>query len=485
MTITGAAAQQFTGPITLSVLMPVYNERFLVRASIARVLAFFHPGVTTIELVVVDDCSTDGTTAILRRIAAADPRVRLIEHASNQGKGAAIRTAIQAATGDLSVIQDADLEYYPDDWAAMLRPFFESNADAVYGSRFLSADYRRVLYFWHSVGNYCLTLLSNMMTDLNLTDMETCYKMVRTELLRSIPIRSNDFRLEPELTAKLAKRGAVIYEVPIRYAGRTYQEGKKIGIRDGVAAVWAIVRWKLIDDIYHHDDYGSTILTSLNHVRRFNIWMADFISHAIGSRVLEIGAGIGTLTSQCLPREAYVASDINHHYLAYLRNLAVGKPYLQIRRLDLTDADGFEDLAGSFDTVICLNVLEHIPDDLQGLKNLFTALEPGGTAVVLVPQGQHLYGSLDRVLGHVRRYSRRDIESVMRQAGFADLQVRDFNRFGVPGWLLNGRLLKRDYFSRAQLKLYNMLTPALRLFDHLLPWHGLSLVVTARKPESP
>ena len=479
------SSTQFNEPITLSVLMPVYNERFLIAESINRVLAFSHPRVKNIELIIVNDKSTDGTTDILRSIASAHPQIRLIEHAVNQGKGAAIRTAIQAATGELSVIQDADLEYYPDDWAVMLRPFFESNADAVYGSRLLSSEYHRVLYFWHSVGNWLLTLFSNMMTDLNLTDMETCYKMIRTEMLKSIPLRSNDFRMEPEITAKLAKRGAVIYEAPIRYAGRTYQEGKKIGVRDGMVALGAILKWKVIDDIYHEDENGTTILKSLNSVRKINNWMAKVISGDVGSKVLEIGAGMGAVTGIFLPREKYCATDINKHYLAYLRNLSLGKPYLEVKLLDLRDADAFRALEKAFDTVICLNVLEHVQNDLQGLKNIFTALEPGGTAVVLVPQGQHLYCSLDKVLGHVKRYSRKDIVALMQQAGFVDITVHDFNKSGVPGWLLNGRLLKRDYFPRVQLKIYNMLTPLITLFDHLLPWGGLSLVVTARKPQQP
>ena len=477
--------EKFNSPIRLSVLMPVYNERFLVAASIARVLAFTHQRVSAIELIIVNDKSTDGTTEILRAIAAANPQIRLIEHERNQGKGAAIRTAIQAATGELCVIQDADLEYYPSDWAVMLRPFFESNADAVYGSRLLSSEYHRVLYFWHSVGNWLLTLFSNMMTDLNLTDMETCYKMIRTEMLKSIPLRSNDFRMEPEITAKLAKRGAVIYEAPIRYAGRTYQEGKKIGVRDGMVALGAILKWKVIDDIYHEDENGSTILKSLNSVRKINNWMAKVISGDVGSKVLEIGAGMGAVTGILVPREKYCATDIDKHYLAYLRNLSIGKPYLEVKHLDLMDADAFRPLEKTFDTVICLNVLEHMSDDLQALKNIYGALEPGGKAIVMAPQGQHLYGSLDKVLGNVKRYSRQDIIALMEQASFAGIDVRDFNKSGVLGWLLNGRLLKLDYFPRLQLKLYNMLTPAITHFDHLLPWHGLSLLVTATKPQQP
>lgn len=471
----------FDTPITLSVLMPVYNERFLVAAAIQRVLDFKHPRIARVELIVVDDKSSDGTLPILRRLRERHPEIVLIEHQKNRGKGGAIRSALQAARGELTVIQDADLEYYPEDWALMLRPFFESTADAVYGSRMLSSDYRRVLYFWHSVGNHLLTLLSNMATDLNLTDMETCYKMVRTELLKSIPIRSNDFRLEPELTAKLAKRGAVLFEVPIRYSGRTYREGKKIGVKDGLLALGSILKWKLIDDIYPEDEYGASILTSLNCVHRFNQWMARFISQDIGAKVCEIGAGLGNLTRFLTPREEYLATDIHPQYLAYLRNMSIGKPYLSVRHLDLTDAEVFASLAGKFDTIICLNVLEHVADDRAGLKNLYTALEPGGKAIVLVPQGQWLYSSLDKVLDHVKRYSRQDLVSRMQEAGFAEVKIRNFNRFGVLGWFLNGKVLRRKHFSRIQLKIYNLLTPLISRLDIVLPWHGLSLVATGTK----
>lgn len=299
------------------------------------------------------------------------------------------------------------------------------------------------------------------------------------------PIRANDFRLEPELTAKLAKRGAVIYEVPIRYAGRTYQEGKKIGVRDGLKAILAILRWKFLDDLYQDDEYGSAILTSLNNVHRFNRWMARFIQGQVGAKVLEIGAGIGNITRHLVPREKYRVTDINRNYLAFLRNWCIGKPYMEVMSLDLTDSEAFRPLEGSFDTVICLNVLEHIEDDRRGLENIFAALEPGGKAIMLVPQGQWLYSSLDHVLEHVKRYSRKELEERMKQAGFENLLLKEFNHFGVPGWLLNGIILKKKHFSRIQLKIYNMLTPLIQRIDPLFPWPGLSLVAIGEKPRHP
>jgi glycosyltransferase involved in cell wall biosynthesis len=227
------------------VLVPVFDERFLVERSIQRALAFEDPRVSRLEVIAVDDGSSDGSAEILDRMATEIPELRVIHHPQNLGKGAAVRTAIQAATGDLCVIHDADLEYHPADWARLLTPFAEAQADAVYGSRFLSSDYRRVLYYRHTIGNRLLTLGSNLATDLNLTDMETCYKAFRKEVLDSFTLREDRFGIEPEITARVAAGRWRVYEVGISYAGRTYDEGKKIGWKDGVAALWHITKFNL------------------------------------------------------------------------------------------------------------------------------------------------------------------------------------------------------------------------------------------------
>jgi glycosyltransferase involved in cell wall biosynthesis len=226
----------------VSLLMPVFNERYTCEEIVRRVVEAPLPGGMERELVLVNDCSTDGTDEIIARLVEKHPReIRSIRHATNQGKGAAIRTAIANATGDFSIFQDADLEYDPRDYCRLLGPLMDGQADAVFGSRFLPSDRRRVLYYWHSLGNKFLTTLSNMLTGLNVTDMETCYKAFRTEILKTIPIRSNDFGMEPELTAKVAKRGLRVYEVPVSYHGRTYQEGKKINWQDGFKALWTML----------------------------------------------------------------------------------------------------------------------------------------------------------------------------------------------------------------------------------------------------
>ena len=230
--------------MVLSVLIPVYNERQTVELIVDQVRRAL-PGVR-MEVICVDDCSTDGTMQVLEQLQGDGRIDRLVRHERNRGKGAAIRTALAASTGDVVLVQDADLEYDPADWPQLLAPLVEGKADAVFGSRFLGGPHR-VLFFWHYVGNKLLTTISNMFTNLNLTDMETCYKAMRGEVARSLlPVLTSDrFGFEPELTARLAQAKARIFEVPIGYSGRTYAEGKKIGWKDGVAAFWHIVRFNL------------------------------------------------------------------------------------------------------------------------------------------------------------------------------------------------------------------------------------------------
>ena len=226
----------------LSVLMPIYNERWTLDDIVRQTLG--SPVPLEIELVAVDDCSSDGSWEVLQRLASQDPRIKAVRHPRNRGKGAAIRTAIEHMTGQVAVIQDADLEYDPREYPLLLAPILAGKADAVFGSRFTSHA-RRVLFFWHAVVNTGLTLISNMLNDLNLTDMETCYKAFRREVIQSIDLREDRFGFEPEITAKLARGHFRIYEVGISYWGRTYEEGKKIGWKDGLWALACIVRYGL------------------------------------------------------------------------------------------------------------------------------------------------------------------------------------------------------------------------------------------------
>ena len=230
----------------LSVVIPVYNEENTVCELIAKVRAV-DVGFDK-EIIVVDDCSSDGTGKVLKALCEKESDIVFMSHDVNQGKGAALRTGFKSATGDIVVIQDADLEYDPNDYKQLLGPILDGHADVVYGSRFLGGGPHRVVYYWHSIGNRFLTTLSNMMTDLNLTDMEVCYKMFRREVIQSITICEARFGFEPEITAKVAKnKDWRVYEVPISYYGRNYDEGKKIGWKDGVRAIWCILKYRFVD----------------------------------------------------------------------------------------------------------------------------------------------------------------------------------------------------------------------------------------------
>ena len=225
----------------LTVVIPVYNEEQYIKSLVARVQAV----PVEKDLVIVDDCSKDKTLEKLRELEKEHDNVRVFHHEVNQGKGAALRTGLKQATGDIVIIQDADLEYDPSEYPKLVKPIKDGLADVVFGSRFAGGESHRVLYYWHSMGNKFLTMLSNMMTNLNVTDMETCYKVFRREIIQSITIEENRFGFEPEITAKIAKLRCRVYEVGISYNGRTYEEGKKIGWKDGVRAIVCILKYNL------------------------------------------------------------------------------------------------------------------------------------------------------------------------------------------------------------------------------------------------
>ncbi len=471
-------------PGRLSILIPLYNEEEFIAALLTRVMeAPLPPGMER-ELIVVDDASTDGSSEIAQEFALKYPDViRLIRHEQNQGKGAAIRSAIALASGEFCVIQDSDLEYDPREYVKLLKPLLEGAADVVYGSRFMAAGERRVLYYWHSVGNRMLTTLCNIFADVNLTDMETCYKAFRTSLIQSIPIRSNRFGIEPELTIKLAQRQARIYETPVTYHGRTYEEGKKIGLKDAFQALYVILKTGLTRDIYK--DAGSETLEALSAAPRFNKWMADTIRPFLGKSIMEVGAGIGNLTRFLVPRtKRYVASDIYPEHLARLASKFQHRPNVEVCFVDLARPECFEKFTGQMDSVVCLNVLEHIEDDLAGLRYIHSVLRPGGLAVVLVPNGQKIYGTLDVALGHYRRYSETELRDKMQQTGFEVETVLMFNRISRPAWYVCGKLLKQKGLRRGQMRLFDSMVRFWRKIDPKLPWPATSLIAIGKKNEN-
>ena len=468
----------------LSILMPVYNERTVVERCISQVLTAPLPENMDRELIIVDDRSTDGTYTILEQLAAAFPEIRLYRHGINRGKGAAVRTAIENAAGDFALIQDADLEYDPSEYPVLLRPLLDGHADAVFGSRYMAGVQTRVLPFWHSMINKFLTVVSNMFCNLNLTDMETGYKVFRTDLLKSIPIRSNRFGFEPEIVMKSAKRNLRIYEVPISYHGRTYEEGKKISWKDGLKALAVILKFWLIDDLYDAP-YGRGVLNNLTGTPRYLSWLARTIRPHAGDAVLEIEAGIGNMTARLMGRRlVYVAAEKNALYLHALRNRFLRTPNVTVQQIDVEVEADVAGLENCFDTVLCLNVLEYVEDPAEVLGRLRATLKPGGTLIILVPQNRWLYGSLDRSLGHKRRFHWRETRALLEARGFTVAQVCHFNKAGTPPWWAYSRIAGSRKIGKLVLKVFDKTVWIWSRCERLMPWPALSLIVVAQKNDA-
>jgi len=470
-------------PGVISILIPVYNESAYLRRCVERVLAAPLQYNLKKELIIVDDGSTDGTDQVVRELAATYPEdIRAFFQEQNQGKGAALRRAIQEMTGEYVIFQDADLEYDPNDYHILLKAMKEGHADVVYGSRFATRTMRRVFNYHHALGNKFLTHLSNMTTGLDLTDMETCYKAFRSDILKTIPLRSNRFGIEPEITAKVAKRSCTVFEVPISYAGRSYSEGKKIGWKDGVAAIYTILKYWLIDDCFDQH-YAHAILHNLSQARRFNKWMVKSIEPFLGDRILEVGSGIGNISRLLPKRERLIVTDVDPTYLEILKVAFKDNDIVDVAKLDLTRRQDAEKLGESVcDTVICLNVLEHIDNDVAALGHIHHMLTAGGRLVLLVPQYKWLFGSYDEHAGHVRRYNRRELTAKLEEANFRVVRFRNFNSLAILGWWVNSCWLKKANMDKWQLKIYDTLVPLLRLVEKILPLPGISLICIAEKP---
>jgi len=475
--------------------MPCYNERETVAEIVNRVLE--SPLVA--ELVIVDDGSTDGTRDILRTLT--DPRVRIIEQPINLGKGAALRRGFQEVSAPYVIVQDADLEYDPREYPEIIKPLLEDQADVVYGSRFLGGRPHRVLYYWHSVGNKILTTASNMFTNLNLTDMETCYKAFRREVIQSIDIHEDRFGFEPEITAKVARAGWRIYEVGISYAGRTYAEGKKIGWRDGVRATWSILRYSKIADRHdrrlvdrasgpvHFDEADAelaTTLDSLDGADNYTDWLYSMCEPYLGKRVLEVGAGHGDLTARLLADGRQVtATDLSKRCVERLEERFAGHDGFDTRCCDLDELVEETAQRDRYDSAVLVNVLEHIERDVHALELVRRLVRPGGAVIVFAPAFDGLYSEYDRRIGHHRRYRRAHLVEVADRAGLEIVDARYVNSLGAIAWWLYARQLRRTPTERRNVALYDRLVvPVLRRIEERRPPRfGQSVLLVARRPD--
>ncbi|HDL77504.1 MAG TPA: methyltransferase domain-containing protein, partial [Lentisphaerae bacterium] len=358
----------------------------------------------------------------------------------------------------------------------------EGNADVVYGSRFLSGEYRRVLLFWHSVANRLLTTLSNMFTDLNLSDMETCYKVAKAHLWKSMPIRCSRFGLEPEITAKFARRGCRIYEVPISYRGRSYAEGKKITWWDGVKALFTIIFFGLVDDAYDYEYARAHIRQAWRGFKESG-GLARTIRRWVGEKVLEVEAGLNPLARHLLPREHYLLTGTGSAHVDYLHNLFWSARRVEVRLLDPENDRGWSELEKRFDTVICIQAVEECRDDSAALRNMARALAPGGKLVLAVSAHPELYSDWDRSLGRRRRYRPQDILEQVKEAGLEIQATLWVNKIGYAVRRLYGPRLGPGRLTRLLRRANEWISGPLRVADRILPGKGLVLVTVAAKPD--
>jgi 2-polyprenyl-3-methyl-5-hydroxy-6-metoxy-1,4-benzoquinol methylase len=370
----------------------------------------------------------------------------------------------------------------------------------VYGSRFQHGE-RRVLYFWHSIGNRALTLAGNMLADLNLTDMLTCYKAMRREIAQNIELTTDHFGIECELTLKLARLPLSIYEVPINYYGRTYAQGKKVTWGDGFIMLGSILKTAFSRRPFVRDraaleavlatpppepEVGIETLEAFESARNYNGWIFSRFAPCLGPRVIEIGSGIGNIVQECLAHPAVqsvTATDLDEKGLAILRDRFGDEPRLNLVAWAANPQLAPELVPGTYDTVICSNVLEHIEDHAGALDGMHQLLAPGGRLVLLVPAHAWAYSAIDRDLGHWRRYSAPQLRSVVSQAGFVIDKLFEHNVTGLAGWLWEGKVLRRQQLGGGSVGLFDKLVPVLRRVDPLLTqaFPGVSLICIAHK----
>ncbi len=455
----------------VSVIIPSQDSRATVAEVIRRTRAL--PGVG--QVVVADAGSRDGTADEVERLSRQGlcELVRL----PRLGRGSTVREALPHARGEVAVILDPDLSYEPRDIPALATPILDGRADMVLGSRFLDGK-RPIAGFWDALGSRTLATLAGAAVDLNLTDLGTGAKAFRTSAARGLELRAKGSGIDAELVAKFARMRYRILEVPVRF----WPRHADAALREKAELLLAAIRYAHTDDA-ENEHGGYRTLLVMDQAPRYAEWLANVMRPHLGQRVLEVGAGIGTITRHLVDRELVVPLDMEPRYVQQLENAFRGRANVRPLCADAAKLDLDALRRERFDTVILSNVLEHIEDDAGALRRFREILVPGGRLLLVVPALQAIYGSMDREVGHFRRYSRRGLAKVVAQAGYGVENLRPMNPLGVPGWALNALLLHRTEVPELQLRVYDRLVPALAALErHWQPPIGLSLFCVANVP---
>ena len=454
----------------ISVVIPVYNEVNTILEILRRVKAV----PLDKEIIIIDDCSTDGTREILKKIE--EKNVHVILNEENKGKGFSIRKGFERITGDIVIVQDADLEYYPDEYPLLIRKITEGKADVVYGTRFLGA--RRIFHFYHYLGNMILNYIANLLYNTTLSDLMSCYKVFRADALKKLKLRANRFGIEAEITAQIFKQRLKVYEVPISYDGRDYDEGKKITWKDFFRLVYWLIKCK-----FETYDISEDTLYTMKLMKNNNKWVFEQIKPYLGNNILEIGSGIGNISRfLTLLNKNLVLTDIKESYLEYLRHRFIGNPKVKIVSYNIQSADFSDILPPKIDTVVCINVLEHIRDDAKALENIYHILDKNGRLILIVPAIKKLYSLFDDKVGHFRRYGKGELVSKLECKNFEIEKVYYHNFIAAIGWFVNTRILRRKHLPSFQASILDKSIPLFAKIEKKvkIPF-GLSLIVICKK----
>jgi glycosyltransferase involved in cell wall biosynthesis len=469
-------------PHKLSVLMPVHNQHYSLRRIVERVLS--SPVGMDTELVIVDDGSEDWSVGKIVELARQYPNIKAVFHPETQGKGAAIRTAIEHMTGDVAIIQEPDLAYDPAQYPQLLDPIRRNVADAVFGSRMAASGLRRVLSLRRAQGIRFMTFLTNLLFNVNLTDAETPYKVFRADILKQTILRAKGPAVMLELAARMAQWNIRVVEVPISYARPTLKEEPSVTWGQRLEKIRVLFSTRFLRQQFTTHE-GYYILTVHDRARKYNRWLLSRFRRYIGNRVLEAGSGIGTLTDYLTDRHRLVCLDYEPFYLRMLRLRFGPLENFRAEHFDLTELMAYDWLLQErFDTIICVNVLEHLRNDLGVLHKFDEILVPGGHLILLVPHSRSLMSPMDVSLGHYRRYERAELANLVNQAGFDVVDLFGFNRLGGLGWFVVNRLLGRKSHSAAQLRWFDRLMPIVKICEYLLPFKHVSLICVAHKREA-